>query len=173
MPAAGLAPELSFTDGHVDRGPGGEMIAAMRRELALMYEGLDLDSDAMPKAGPAELGSPRGAFLVGWVGEEPVCCGGVKRLPDGACEIKRMYVVPEWRGRGVARRLLYALEDRARGLGYTVLRLDTGPRQAGAQRLYESEGYVAVANFNGNPMASFFGEKRVAGAGPGPPARTR
>lgn len=159
------APELSFTDGQVDRGPGGELIAAMRRELALMYAGLDLDGAAMPKAGPAELGPPSGVFIVGWAGERPVCCGGVKWLPDGACEIKRMYVAPAWRGRGVARRLLSVLEDRARELGYTVLRLDTGPRQAGAQRLYESEGYVEVPNFNGNPVASFFGEKRVA---PGP-----
>ncbi len=171
MPASGPAPELSFTDGQVDRGPGGELIAAMRRELALMYAGLDLDGAAMPKAGPAELGPPHGAFMVGWAGERPVCCGGVKRLPDGACEIKRMYVAPAWRGRGVARRLLSALEDRAHELGYTVLRLDTGPRQAGAQRLYESEGYVEVPNFNGNPVASFFGEKRVGGGEPEPPAR--
>jgi GNAT superfamily N-acetyltransferase len=154
--------ELRFTDGHVDRGPGGEMIAAMRRELAAMYEGLELDGATMPKAGPAELGPPHGVFIIGWAGDEPVCCGGVKRLPDGACEIKRMFVVPEWRGCGVARRLLHALEERARRLGYTVLRLDTGPRQAGAQRLYESEGYRAIANFNANPVASFFGEKRVA-----------
>ena len=160
MPAAGL--ELRFTDGHVDHGPGGALITAMRRELAAMYEGLELDGATMPKAGPAELGPPHGAFIVGWAGEQPVCCGGVKRLPDGACEIKRMFVVPEWRGRGVARRLLHALEDRARRLGYTVLRLDTGPRQAGAQGLYESEGYSAITNFNANPVASFFGEKRVA-----------
>jgi GNAT superfamily N-acetyltransferase len=159
MAAPGL--ELRFIDGHVDRGPGGEMIAAMRSELATMYEGLELDGVAMPKAGPAELGAPHGAFIVGWAGEQPVCCGGVKRLPDGACEIKRMFVIPEWRGRGVARLLLHALEDRARGLGYTVLRLDTGPQQAGAQHLYESEGYRAIANFNDNPVASFFGEKRV------------
>ena len=142
------------------------MVAAMRRELAAMYEGLELDGAAMPKAGPAELGPPHGAFIVGWAKDRPVCCGGVKRLPDGACEIKRMFVVPEWRGRGVARRLLHALEERAKVLGYTILRLDTGPRQAGAQGLYETEGYRAIANFNGNPVASFFGEKRVApGAG--------
>jgi GNAT superfamily N-acetyltransferase len=159
---AGPALELRFTDGYVDRGPGGDMVAAMRRELAVMYEGLELDGATMPKAGPAELGPPHGGFLIGWAGDEPVCCGGVKRLPDGACEIKRMFVVPEWRGRGVARRLLRALEQRAHILGYTVLRLDTGPRQAVAQRLYESEGYRAIANFNANPVASFFGEKRVA-----------
>ena len=44
-------------------------------------------------------------------------------------------------------------------LGYTVARLDTGPRQPAAQRLYESAGYVAIGNFNDNPVASFFGEK--------------
>ena len=166
MPPPGL--ELRFTDGHVDRGPGGEMITAMRRELAAMYEGLELDGATMPKAGAAELGPPHGAFIVGWAGQLPVCCGGVKRLPDGACEVKRMFVVPEWRGRGVARRLLHAIEARARRLGYTVLRLDTGPRQAGAQALYESEGYRAISNFNANPVASFFGEKRVApDSGPG------
>jgi hypothetical protein len=49
----------------------------------------------------------------------------------------------------------------ARGLGYQVARLDTGPRQPHAQGLYESEGYVAVENFNGNPVATFFGEKRL------------
>ena len=53
------------------------------------------------------------------------------------------------------------LEDRARALGYTAARLDTGPKQAGAQALYESAGYAAIGNFNGNPVASFFGEKRL------------
>jgi hypothetical protein len=53
------------------------------------------------------------------------------------------------------------LEDAARRLGYQVARLDTGPRQAHAQGLYEAEGYVAIANFNGNPVATFFGEKRL------------
>jgi GNAT superfamily N-acetyltransferase len=92
----------------------------------------------------------------------PVCCGGVKRLDERACEIKRMYVVPEARGSGVARALLHELEDRARGLGYTIARLDTGPAQARALGLYESEGYAEIANFNGNPVATFFAEKPLA-----------
>jgi GNAT superfamily N-acetyltransferase len=94
---------------------------------------------------------------VGWAAGEPVCCGGVKRLDHRACEIKRMYVVPEQRGRGVARRLLHELEDRARALGYELARLDTGPAQHGAQHLYESEGYRSIENFNANPVASFCG----------------
>ncbi len=73
-----------------------------------------------------------------------------------------MYVVPAARGHGVARTLLRALEEAARGLGYRIARLDTGPRQPHARGLYESEGYAATGNFNGNPVATFFGEKRLA-----------
>ena len=74
-----------------------------------------------------------------------------------------MYVVPAARGQGVARTLLRAPEDAARGLGYRIARLETGPRQPHARGLYESEGYVPIANFNGNPVATFFGEKRLSG----------
>jgi GNAT superfamily N-acetyltransferase len=143
----------------MDAGDGLALADAMRAEIALMYEGLDLDADFMPAAGPAQLSAPSGAFIVGYDGERPVCCGGVKRLDERSCEIKKMYVHPSMRGRGVARALLGALESRARELGYTIARLDTGPKQAGARGLYESAGYGAVPDFNGNPVASFWGEK--------------
>jgi GNAT superfamily N-acetyltransferase len=151
--------KLTFREGAVDSGSGARLAQAMREEIASIYDGLALDGEQMPKAGPAELSPPGGAFLVGYDGQRPVCCGGIKRLPDGACEIKKMYVVPEARGQGVGRMLLHALEDKARELGYQVARLDTGPRQPGARGLYESEGYVPVGNFNANPVANFFGEK--------------
>ncbi|WP_354701908.1 hypothetical protein DSM112329_02249 [Paraconexibacter sp. AEG42_29] len=152
---------VEFRPAAVDREEGALLAQAMADEIAAIYDGLDLNGPDMPKAGPGELGPPGGAFVVGWAGGEAVCCGGLKRLPDGACEIKKMYVVPAARGQGVARTLLYALEDLARGLGYTVARLDTGPRQPGAQRIYESEGYLPVANFNANPVATYFGEKAL------------
>jgi GNAT superfamily N-acetyltransferase len=150
---------IEFRDAQVDSGPGGDLATAMRLEMAELYDGLELDGAHMPAAGPAQLSPPAGAFLVGYEDDRPVCCGGVKRLDDRHCEIKRMYVVPAARGRGVARTLLHALEDRARTIGYEVARLDTGPKQHGARGLYESEGYAEIANFNGNPVATFFGEK--------------
>jgi GNAT superfamily N-acetyltransferase len=159
--------ELVFRPVPSDAGDAAALVAAMLAEMRELYwdvggsGGLDLDSPEMPKAGPAELGPPGGVFLVGYREGAAVCGGGVKRLPDGACEIKRMYVVPEARGQGVARELLHALEDAARALGYATARLDTGPRQAHAQRLYEREGYHAVGNFNDNPVATYFGEKRL------------
>ena len=153
--------EIEFREAQVDAGPGGELIEAMRAEMADVYSGLDLDAPDMPRAGPSELGPPGGGFVVGWSEGEPVCCGGFKRLPDGACEIKRMYVDPSVRGRGVARVLLHELERRATAAGYRIARLDTGPRQPAARHLYEAEGYVAIENFNANPVATFFGEKRL------------
>ena len=154
---------VDFRHVFVDTGDGAALVRAMIDEMRELYEGLDLNSPDMPKAGVAELGPPGGTFLVGYRDGEPVCGGGIKRLPDGACEIKRMYVVPAARRQGLARVLLRALEDAARGLGYDVVRLDTGPRQPHARGLYESEGYVSIPNFNANPVATFFGEKRLAG----------
>jgi GNAT superfamily N-acetyltransferase len=140
--------------------PGSDLLEAMVVEMSQLYGGR-IDVPEMPRATPADMGAPGGTFLVVWLDGEPVGCGGVKRLPDGACEIKRMYIAPDARGRGLARRLLVALEDAARELGYETARLDTGPKQPHAQRTYEAAGYRAIGNFNANPVASFWGEKQL------------
>jgi GNAT superfamily N-acetyltransferase len=150
---------IEFRDGQMNSGDGGRLEAAMRDEMRIVYPGLDLQAPDMPKAGPDELNPPNGVFIVGFEGENAVCCGGIKRLDAEACEIKRMYVAPEARGRGVARILLGALEERAATLGYRIARLDTGPEQPAAQHLYESTGYTTIPNFNANPVATYFGEK--------------
>ena len=139
--------------------PASELLAAMRAELNDVYETFSrLDN---PPLAPAELRAPGGAYVVGYEGEEAVAGGGVRRLADGVAEIKRMYVRPSARSRGVAAALLAALEDAARSFGYASARLDTGPKQPHARALYESEGYLEVENFNGNPVATFFGEKSL------------
>jgi GNAT superfamily N-acetyltransferase len=160
-PAHKADAEIEFRQGRVDSGDGGRLEAAMREEVGAMYAGLDLNAADMPKAGPDELNPPNGAFLVGYADGVAVCCGGIKRLDDQACEIKRMYVAPEGRGRGLGRVLLGALESHARALGYELARLDTGNKQPDAQHLYESAGYEPIANYNANPIATFFGEKRL------------
>lgn len=154
--------ELRFAAAPVDAGDARTLVAAMVEEMRVLYDGLDLDADDMPAAGPGELGPPHGTFVVGRDPEgRAVCCGGFKRFADGIAEIKRMYVVPDARGSGVGARLLDQLEDDARRLGYTTIRLDTGDRQPGAVRLYRRAGYREVANYNGNPAAAWFGEKSL------------
>ena len=157
-------PEVEFRTARVDEGDGATLFWAMAAEIAVLYDGLDHNAPDMPKAGPAELGPPGGGFWVGYVAAEPACCGGLKRLDEpGACEIKRMYVVPALRGRGLAHRLLAFLEGQAWDLGYAVARLDTGHRQPDARHLYESTGYVEIGNFNANPVATYFAQKALLG----------
>ena len=135
-----------------------ELVAAMFAEVGEMYEpGLPQG----PMVRPEELSPPHGGFVVLTEDGRPVVGGGVKRLADRTCEIKRMYVVPAARGRGIGRELLGALEALARDLGYAVARLDTGAKQPRARRLYERAGYVSVPDYNGNPYAAFWGEKRL------------
>lgn len=153
---------LEFRSVPADGAEARDLIAAMVAEVREIYDGtLDLDAPDMPRAVPADFSPPGGAFLIGFRDGVAVCGGGIKRLPDGACEIKRMYVAPDERSAGVARKLLGALEEHARGLGYRVVRLTTGPRQPHARALYLAAGYAEVPNFNGNPIAIFFGEKRL------------
>ena len=158
----GAAADVYFRPADAGTPPASTLIEAMIVELAAFYG--RIDGDDAPSAAPEHFQAPAGAFLVGWVGDDPVAVGGVKRLDASTGEIKRMYVVPEWRGRGVAGALLAALEAAALDLGYTRARLDTGARQPLAQGLYERRGYAAIPDYNGNPHASFWGEKRLAGA---------
>jgi drug/metabolite transporter (DMT)-like permease/GNAT superfamily N-acetyltransferase len=112
-----------------------------------------------------EYAAPGGTFLVAYEEGQPVACAGVRALPDGAGEIKRMYVVPEARGRGVGRRLLERLEDEAGALGYRKLRLDTASQLKEAQELYRSAGYCEIPDYNGNVAASHWFEKELAADG--------
>ena len=84
-------------------------------------------------------------------------CGALRQLGSGTAELKRMYVVPAARGRGVSKLVLAALEDAARERGWTTLRLETGPRQPEAIGLYSGAGYRPVNAFGadaGDPDAT-------------------
>ncbi|WCB93746.1 acetyltransferase [Baekduia alba] len=143
-----------------DAVPATTLVAAMVDEVSELYG--RIDAPGAPSATPVDFSEARGGvFVVLFEDGEPVAGGGVKRLDDTACEIKRMYVVPEARGRGLASQLLVALEDAARAGGYAIARLDTGPRQPEAQAMYERAGYAPIGNFNANPFASFWGEKAL------------
>jgi len=141
--------------------PARELLAALVAEMNELYG--DIEFPGMPSATPADFAPPDGTFLVGFHEGEAVCAGGIKRIAPDAAEIKRMYVAPSARRRGVARTLLGALEGAARERGYAFVCLDTGPRQQHAMALYASAGYAEIGNFNANPIAAYWGEKRLSG----------
>ena len=107
---------------------------------------------------PAELSPPRGFFVALVEGGEPVAGGGVRTLAPDVGEVKRMYVVPGRRGGGLGLRLLEEIEAAARDGGFAVLRLDTYGSLA---RFYEAAGYAAIEDYNGNRLATFWGEKAL------------
>jgi GNAT superfamily N-acetyltransferase len=145
-----------------DRPPADTLIAAMAAEIDAIYGGSLSGDPRSPSATPRDFSPPTGACLIGRDADGvAVCVGGVKRLDEETAEIKRMYVLPDARGRGAARALLGALEDAARALGYARVRLDTGDSQPHALALYTGAGYAAIADYNGNPYAAFWGEKAL------------
>ncbi|MCQ4041111.1 GNAT family N-acetyltransferase [Streptantibioticus rubrisoli] len=103
---------------------------------------------------PAQFDPPGGLFLVCYLDGEPVATGGWRAQDaagdgheDGDAELKRMYVVPQARGRGLARRVLAELEASAAAAGRRRMVLETGELQPEAITLYTSCGYAPVAGF--------------------------
>ncbi len=149
-------PEVRLIPG--DHPDALALVQAMIDDIARLY---DFGDDPGPSATPADFSPPGGGFVAVYEGERAVAGGGVKRLAPGIGEIKRMYVVPDRRGAGLSRLLLAALEDLARDLGYERVRLDTGIHQHAALRLYPGAGYFEIDDYNANPYASYWGEKRL------------
>lgn len=85
--------------------------------------------------------------IVASIDGRPVGCGGFRRLDDDTAEIKRMYVDPKVRGRGIGKEVLHALEIWAFEEGFTHTRLETSKRLEPAVRLYTSSGYAVIPNF--------------------------
>jgi GNAT superfamily N-acetyltransferase len=134
----------------------GEYLAGLQAVLP------EFDPARSVSADPDEMTPPRGAFVVISEKGRPLACGGLKTHGPGLGEIKRMYVRPDARRRGVARVLLGALESEARALGMTAVVLDTRvPEAAAAVALYRATGYVDVPPFNENPYANVWMRKAL------------
>lgn len=121
--------------------------------------GFDVNLSCDPDA--SDMMAPRGAFLVAYGGQVPLGCVGLKGTDKGYAEIKRLWVAPDARGTGMARRLMDAVEQRARELGIALLRLDTNSALPEAVALYRNSGWTEIERFNDDPYPDFFFEKRL------------
>jgi GNAT superfamily N-acetyltransferase len=118
-----------------------KLIAEVQQEYVVRYGG----QDGTP-VDPAEFTPPAGIFLVGYLDGVPVASGGW-RSHGADAEIKRMYVTPAARNRGLARQLLAELERTAAAAGHRQVILESGSQQPEAVALYRSSGYTPIAPF--------------------------
>jgi DNA-binding MarR family transcriptional regulator len=118
--------------------------------------------DPSMAGGSGDFVPPKGCLLVASLLGEPVGCGALRTLAPGVGEIKRMWVAPSARGLGIARKLLYNLEQIALRRNLRMVRLDTNASLTEAQQLYRSSGYHEIERFNENPYADHWFEKRLA-----------
>ncbi len=121
----------------------------------------EFDPARSVSAEPEEMSPPNGAFLVAFIDGVPVACGGLKRFRDDVGELKRMFVAKEARGQGLGRKILDALEVRARELGFRELVLDTAAPLVEATKLYASAGFESIEAYNDNPYAARWFRKRL------------
>lgn len=137
-----------------------QCLAAYFRELVERFEG-GFDAAGGASALAREMVPPKGAFVLARIGGAVVGCGGFHSLGEGVAEIKRMWVAPRARGRGVARHMLRHLETLAREASVTTLRLDTNRVLIEARAMYLKEGYREIARYNDNPYADCWFEKKL------------
>ena len=132
------------------------LVERVQQEYVVRYGGRDAAS-----VDPAEFSPPLGQFLVAEAGGVPAGCGGWRAHDDGAAEIKRMYVEPAFRRRGIAAQVLAELERTAAAAGHRHLLLNSGNRQPEALALYARAGYTPVAGYGvyaDAPDAVFLGK---------------
>ena len=101
---------------------------------------------------PGKYGPPDGRLLLAFDETQPAGCVGLRKIGDGVCEMKRLYVRPTYRGKGIGRALAVAILEAAREIGYQTMRLDTIATMIEAGALYRSLGFKETAPYCHNPI---------------------
>lgn len=146
---------------------GKPTVAAARSILRAYAElrGFDAalgDFEAELEALPGKYVPPDGCFLLAtWEGEA-VGCVAFRKLDEEICEMKRLFVLPAYGGKGIGGTLVAAIIGEARKMGYQKMRLDTHPWMVHAQKLYSRFGFYEIGAYNDNPTPGIrFFEKEL------------
>jgi len=127
--------------------------------FSLAYQDFDQELASLP----GKYAGPAGRLLLARIDDVPAGCGAIRHLEPAVCEMKRLFVKPEFRSYGLGRMLAEKLIDDARGMGYSVMRLDTVAAKMGdAVRLYKALGFHEIpAYYSGARAGTLYFELRL------------
>lgn len=147
-------PDFSITQ--ATAGPEIDLAHSLFEEYAagvgisLCFQNFDQELAKLP----GDYAPPSGRLLLVRYGEEVAGCVALRRLSDEVCEMKRLYVRPEFRGKGLGRKTVDAIIAEAKQIGYSRMKLDTLPgKMDDAIALYRLLGFTEVAAYYDNPVA--------------------
>lgn len=153
MPAPEIRLVVADTDERIDAARTIFREYASSLQVDLCFQNFEAELDGLP----GEYRPPDGQLLLALVDGEVAACGAMRSLRDvdyaNACEMKRLYVRPAFRGFGLGRALAQSLLDEARRAGYSVMLLDTLDEMEAARGLYATLGFEEIPPYYFNPIA--------------------
>ena len=146
----------------------GQELHEIRRLFLEYAESLNIDLSFQDFATeydslPGKYAPPVGALLLVLVDDKAAGCAALRKIEEGICEMKRLYVRDAFRGLGIGKLLISTILGKAREQGYLFMRLDTLPSMKDAQRLYRKFGFYEIKPYVYNPIeGTIFMEKKLA-----------
>jgi putative acetyltransferase len=142
--------ELRQVDSESDIESAREIFREYEERLALDLCFQNFEDEL--KRLPGKYSPPSGRLYLARIGDDVAGCIAMRELEPGVCEMKRLFVREDFRGKQIGRMLIDKLLSDARDLGYRRMRLDTFPPKMGnAVRIYESYGFYQIAPYYNNP----------------------
>ncbi|MGD9162850.1 MAG: GNAT family N-acetyltransferase [Desulfobacteraceae bacterium] len=143
-----IYPAKTHDDIEVARSILGEYLACRESEKSIFPEELQAFRKQIAEL-PAEFAEPGGCLLLAKFDEEVAGCVCLRDLGDNICEMKRLFVKPEWRNQGIGKALAKEIIEKAKPIGYSYIRIDTF--NEAAKKVYTSIGFYKIQPYRYNP----------------------